>query len=569
MDDDDRYNDHVSAVLQECPGVDREEVKAAFKKYEEEFFIPPQDAIRSIIRRFKSETDVAPKTNANSGQTNRPTKKVNRLSELKSDDRDIEIEVEIISHNIREQMVRGESKSIAFGLIEDDPWQEGNGERTRWEYKDWGNNSNITPGSVVRIEGASVNEYQGRMSLNINQSSRVAVLREGSRPVVAPGEPIDISDLPNDGYVCIVGRLMSSRADQIHRRDGSGSIDVVRGRIADESGAIGFLSWEPFDFEVGTLLKIDGAQVKTFRDTPELNFGRTTKIETYHDASFADTDALKQDMVSTISTLRDGSKDVEIVVSITAWEKRTFNKDGEERYLWSGQIADPTGQCRVSAWTDLPIDDSKLPMTVRITDARVRAWQGIPDITIDREEQLTILEETPWEGDIDLENLKIEVPLDELVSGPSRVGITTRGTIVSVREDSGIIMRCVECRRVLRDGKCSDEKCQTMTVEGKEDVRLRLVLDDKAATCALLIAKDAALALLQTEHDAMVDEIQANGKTAYVQSIREKLLGCEVEVKGRIINDGQGSMILCDGANIAESDTGLIATELRAKWGLQ
>ena len=130
-------------------------------------------------------------------------------------------------------------------------------------------------------------------------------------------------------------------------------------------------------------------------------------------------------------------------------------------------------------------------------------------------------------------------------------------------------MRCVECRRVLRDGKCSDEKCQTMTVEGKEDVRLRLVLDDKAATCALLIAKDAALALLQTEHDAMVDEIQANGKTAYVQSIREKLLGCEVEVKGRIINDGQGSMILCDGANIAESDTGLIATELRAKWGLQ
>ena len=61
-------------------------------------------------------------------------------------------------------------------------------------------------------------------------------------------------------------------------------------------------------------------------------------------------------------------------------------------------------------------------MTVRITDARVRAWQGIPDITIDREEQLTILDETPWEGELDLENLKIEVPLDELVSEvkPSR-----------------------------------------------------------------------------------------------------------------------------------------------------
>ena len=98
MSDEDRYNDHIAAVLQECPGVDREAVKSAFQKYEEEFFIPPQDAIRSIVRRFKSESDATPATKKSSGQSNRPTKKVNRLSELKADDRDIEIEVEIVSH---------------------------------------------------------------------------------------------------------------------------------------------------------------------------------------------------------------------------------------------------------------------------------------------------------------------------------------------------------------------------------------------------------------------------------------------------------------------------------------
>jgi hypothetical protein len=106
-------------------------------------------------------------------------------------------------------------------------------------------------------------------------------------------------------------------------------------------------------------------------------------------------------------------------------------------------------------------------------------------------------------------------------------------------------------------------------VEGNEDVRLRLVLDDKAATCALLISKDAALSLLKTDHATMVDEIQANGSMAYVQSIRDKLLGCEVDVTGRVINDGQGAMILCDGATLTETDTGMIATELRAQWGLQ
>jgi len=56
---------------------------------------------------------------------------------------------------------------------------------------------------------------------------------------------------------------------------------------------------------------------------------------------------------------------------------------------------------------------------------------------------------------------------------------------------------------------------------------------------------------------------------AFVQKIRDQLLGCEVDVSGRIINDGQGAMILCDGATLANADTGLIATELRAQWGLQ
>ena len=48
-----------------------------------------------------------------------------------------------------------------------------------------------------------------------------------------------------------------------------------------------------------------------------------------------------------------------------------------------------------------------------------------------------------------------------------------------------------------------------------------------------------------------------------------KLLGCELNVTGRIINDGQGAMILCDGATFSTTDTGLKATELRAQWGLQ
>ena len=560
-----KYETHVKAILSECPDADPKEIAEAFAKYETEFYIPPQDAMRSILRRFKGEQSVPTNRSPSQGGSSAPrnTKKVSKLSELNGNDKDIEIEVEIISHNMREQTIRGEQKQIAFGLLEDNPWEE-KGEKTRWEYKDWGPSANLAPGSIVRIEGASVNEYQGRMSLNINQSTRIAVVREGTRPVVAPGEPQEINSLPSDGYVCVVGRILASRPDQIHKKDGSGSIDIVRGRIADESGTIGFLSWEPFEHQVGSLLKIEGAQVRTFRDTPELNFGRTTKVEVFHDKNFADTESLSQQTVLTISDLRDGARDVDAVVQITEWAKRSFTRDGEERFLWSGQIADPTGRCRMSAWSELPISEDQLPVTVRLKGVRVRAWQGIPDITVDTTDQVEILESTPWDDTLDLTNHTAEVELHDLANGSSRVGVSTSAIIVSVREDSGFILRCTECRRVLREGACAEHGPNN----GNSDIRLRLVMDDGRSSVSLLTNKAATLELLGMDEDQMKVAVDEDGQMAFVQSLRSKLLGRMVKATGRTIVDEQGAMMLADGASSVEEDAGMRATELRAHWGV-
>lgn len=554
-----KYADYVQAVLKECPDADEGEIAEAFAKYENEFYIPPQDAMRSVLRRFQSGT--SPTTAAGSTAT-RQVKKVAGLGELSATDRDVEIEVAIVTHNVRDQLIRGEEKQIAFGMLEDNPWEE-NGQRNRWDYKDWGPHANLAAGSIVRIEGASVNEYNGKMSLNINQSARVVVLKEGVATPVASNDPIDINAIPKEGYICVVGRVLASRPDVIHRKDGSGSIDVVRGRFADDTGTIGFLSWEPFDYEVGTLLKIDGAQVKSFRDTPELNFGRTTRIEVYHDANFADLDTLNEKSLTTVSALRDGSRDVDAVVQITEITKRTFNRDGEEKFLWSGQIADPSGRCRISLWDDLPFKETDLPVTVQIKGARVRAWQGIPDITVDNAEQMTVLEAPPWDAGMDLTNHAVEVDLAEVVAGPSRVGLKTSGMLVSVREDSGFIMRCTECRRVLRDGICSD--CGPNA--GNEDIRMRLVMDLDGATAAVLVNKDATLAALDLDVDAMRSKIDEIGEQGFVQHVRERMLGRHLTVTGRSIVDEQGAMILADGCSMDVHDPQMRASELRAQWG--
>jgi replication factor A1 len=561
------YEAHVSEVIKQVPEADPEKVAEAFARYEKDFLIPPEDAMRSVLRRFQSDTGAPVQSNQQSSGSQRqslPIKKVERLSDLSADDRNVEIEVEIVTHNPRTTMVRGEEKIVPYGLIEDQPWSEG-GTRTRWEYKDWGNNPNIAPGAVVRLEGVSVNEYQGRMSINVNQASRVVVLREGVRTVTTPGEPVDINTIKAEGSVTVVGRLLASRNDVIHRKDGSGSIDVVRGRIADDSGAIGFLSWEPFEHEIGSLLKIENAQIRVFRDTPEINIGGSSKIEIFHDSNFASAEDLVARSVSRIEDLRDGSRDVEIVLEIQKMIKRDFQgRDGEAKSVWSGDVADPTGKCRCSIWSEPPFDFESTPVVVRLKGVRVRAWQGIPDITVDNESQIEVLAAAPWGDDVDLANNVVDVELSDLSSGASRVGISTTGNVISIREDSGIIKRCPECRRVLRDGECATHGAQ----EGETDVRLRVVLDDGKSTISLIINKSASESLIGMKQDKISSHIVENGTMAFVQELRDLLLGKKLKASGRTIVDEQGAMLLSDDVELIEVDSVLAAAELRAKWGV-
>ena len=558
------YKDHIDFVLESCPDAKPEDIASELARYENEFKIPAQDAVHSVIRKFKTNADVpVSKSSGSTSRTSAPQKKVEKLDELKGDDKNVVIEVKIISNFSRESTIRGELRTTAYGLLEDKPFDE-NSTSTRWEYKDWGPNKNVKQGSIVRLEGVSVNEYNEKLSLNINQNCNVVVLKEGVDTSVEPGEPVDIAKLPSDGPACVVGRILAMRDDQIHRKDGSGSIDVVRGKIADSSGTISFLSWEPMNVEIGQLVKIDGATVKSFRDTPEINIGRATRVEPYHDASFSGVEELEKMNQMDISSLSDGSRDVNITVEIHEWEKRTFTRDGVEKYLWSGKIADNTGQCRMSAWQDLPISEDDLPVCVKLSGVRVRAWQGIPDITVDRADQVEVLAETPWEEKVDLSNQEIEISVSELARGSGRIGVKTQGVFVSIRDDSGVIMRCPECRRTLKDGVCSVHGA----VEGNQDIRLRFVIDDGAGNVSVILNSECTQMLLGIDEKSIKAKVQEMGDDGFVSDLRRQFFAKMLSVSGRFLKDENGSMFIADKVSLVEEDAVMMAAEVRNTWGL-
>ncbi|MDP6912644.1 MAG: hypothetical protein QF736_01815 [Candidatus Thalassarchaeaceae archaeon] len=559
MSDQTKYANQIAIVKQECPDADEDEIGKEFSRYEEDFLIPPEDALRSVIRKFQVSTGV--EASANTSAPIREEKKVGRFSELDADDRNVTIEVAVVSYTPRTQMVRGEEKQIAFGWIEDNP-HEASSERVRWDYKDWGNKGeSMIPGSVVRLEGASVNEWNGKRSLNINRTTRVTVVKEGGGSAPPTGnEPLTIARASEvEGFVNIVGRVMSAKPDVIVRKDGSGEIPIVRGKIADDSGSIGFLSWKEFEHEEGSLVKIVGASVRKFRETPEIQINDGTVIETYRDTAFPDMAELVESEKVSIADLRNGMRDVSITLQVENWAQRTFeSQDGSSRVVRSGDVMDPTGRCRLTAWCDF---DPKPGDSIRIEGGRVQFWQGSPDLVIDDLEQVSSLSEAPWET-IDPENHWVEVGLTEITQGGSRRGISTSGTIVAINGGSGIIERCPECRRMLRDGSCTEHGAQ----RGEEDLRLRFVLDDGVSNANLFLGKEPAEEFLGMGMDEIKSEISSIGKEVFVSNLRRRVLARKMTVHGRCAVDGQGAMLFADKVDLVEPKPAEDAERVMQKW---
>ena len=96
----------------------------------------------------------------------------------------------------------------------------------------------------------------------------------------------------------------------------------------------------------------------------------------------------------------------------------------------------------VYSQSELPIDEGSLPLAVKLSNVRVRSWQGTPDLTVDRSEQVEVLDKIPWEA-IDASSHSVEVDFSDLLNGGSRSGVTSIATVVSVQSGSGIILSLI------------------------------------------------------------------------------------------------------------------------------
>ncbi len=309
---------------------------------------------------------------------------------------------------------------------------------------------------------------------------------------------------------------------------------LVSGLVADTSMIRRFVSWDNHSLEKGKVYRINRASSRTFRGEVEVNLGSFTQVEEAQEGALSDLDINKLPRFGTLSEIklreiRPGMGNLQILGKILGLEERSIEVEGNSKRIFDGIIADETHRLRFTAWNDfhLNIDD-----VVTIKGAYVKEWRGIPQINFDDRAQVT-------REEIDIEPVTTpKMRAEELIQAGAS-DVLVEGTVIEVREGSGLIYRCPQCNRSLMNGSCSLHGAQ----EGTADLRAKVVLDDGTGALFAILNTEITEQLLGLTVSDAIRKFQSMDSSD-MEALNKALLGKEYIMRGNVIRDDFGPTVL-------------------------
>ncbi|MGA1872097.1 MAG: hypothetical protein ACMUHY_00360 [Thermoplasmatota archaeon] len=328
-------------------------------------------------------------------------------------------------------------------------------------------------------------------------------------------------------------RCLSSK-ERVQRTQ-NGDKTLVTGLVADDTMIRRFVSWEGQMLDKGSTYVIRGASAKTFRGEVEINLGPYTRIEEAQDDPLADLDISKLPRFGNIQELllkdvRPGMGNIQITAKVMDLEKRTIETDKGKKSIFDGMLADDTKRVRFTSWSDF---DFEIGDVVKITGAYVKEWRGIPQINFDERAEI----EKESSKDFDVMKTPRLFAEDLLNAGATDIEIS--GTIIEVRDGSGLIFRCPECNRALMNGSCSIHGQQ----EGIADLRTKVVLDDGTGALFAVLNTEITEEVLGRKVSECVERY-CDDDERIIGELSQKLLGRDFVMRGNVIRDDFGPTIL-------------------------
>ena len=376
----------------------------------------------------------------------------------------------------------------------------------------------------------------------IKKYGGVAVLTTSSKS----SERKLISDLePNERSVKLLARVIAVNPKEITVKGDNRKI--FYGILGDESGTIPFTAWSSeLDFEKGDVVEISNAYTREWQGAVQLNLGdrvgiKKTDKDKLPEAAFEPREVKVED-------LRSGIGSVDITAKILEINQRETEIDGQTKKVFSGLIADETGKAQFTAWHDFKLKEGDV---LRITGGYVKSWRGIPQLTFDDRATVKKLDKSK----ISTDDIKLtKMPLFMLVEKRGALDIEAEGTVIEIRPGSGVIMRCPECNRSLQNSECSTHG----KVEGKPDLRIKLVIDDGTGAVSSILNRELTEKILGKK----LEECKKMKDDDLLDEINKALFAQKISIKGNALGDEFGTNLIARDAKLVDFDVAKEAEKL-------
>src|SRR2546426_1099209 len=251
----------------------------------------------------------------------------------------------------------------------------------------------------------------------------------------------------------------------------------------------------------------------------------------------------------------EGETNVQVTARILSVERREVEVDGTPKAVFSGVLADETGKTQFSAWKDFGLADGEV---IRIDGAYVKTWRGIPQISFDERATITRLKPDLLPP-LDVLSASPRMWIEDLAERGGAADVTVRGILIDLREGSGLVYRCPECRRVLRKGVCRLHG----EVKGEPDLRVKAVLDDGSGALTAVFDRELTEALLDKTLDACIEAARNAMSTDVVRDeLADVLVAQPIEVRGDVTSDDYGLMMIVASAKMLKVDVQTEAREM-------
>jgi replication factor A1 len=333
--------------------------------------------------------------------------------------------------------------------------------------------------------------------------------------------------------VHVLGRVVTLSRKEITGKNDGRRHTVLSGLLSDGTATIRFTWWDPpaEGIDRGTVLRAVSAQVREFRERPELSFGWSTRIQPASelDLPSPDTADLPLRSVAELGPRDEGFRLEVRVVNVT---QRTVAVGEERRVVHSGRLADGSGSIPFTAWVDFRLKSGD---TVQVVGGYVRQFRGVPEVTLDERSHVEGI--PPQRVPPTPASLAPIVSVGALEAKGGGADVETEGLVVGLGSPSGVVRRCPTCARILRDGACRLHGA----VNGNPDLRIRVHLDDGTGVATVNLPRELSEKLTGRTLSQLVERLESRPDPSLIeQDLRAQLIGRRLRVRGRARVDDFG-----------------------------